>query len=91
MFDPAVTFKVEKSRHYAAQPERINLRVLEADFHGDNSDHHVMLGSEGWQCHSCDFFDHHGTCVHILTMQRLLARMLPQEQRFTFFDELAQA
>jgi len=90
MFDSAVTFKVEKSRLYAKEPSRIRLSSIEADFHGDNSEHHVSLGPDGWQCQHCDFYDHHSTCVHILTMQRLLAEMLPDDRRFLFFDQADQ-
>ena len=86
MFDQAVSFKVDKSRRYAEEPGRISFATIEADFHGDNAEHHVSLTSDGWSCHTCDFFNHHGTCVHILTMQRLLAAMLPPPARFPFAD-----
>ena len=89
MFDQAIIYKVEKANRYATEPSRIRVSAVEADFHGDNNDHHVILGPSGWQCHSCNFFDNHGTCAHILTMQKLMERMLPEERRFEFFDESA--
>ena len=89
MFDPAIGYKVQKARHYAEEPGRVRVSTFEADFHGDNNEHHVSLDERGWHCRDCDFFANHGTCVHILTMQRLLSRMLPDEQRFPFFDQPA--
>ena len=84
MFDPAVSLKAEKASRYAAEPERVHLSSLEADFHGDNNDHHVRLTSDGWDCPGCDFFAHHGTCVHVMAMQRLLAGMLPATASYEF-------
>jgi hypothetical protein len=86
MSDQAISLKVEKARRYAEEPERMRVSAIEADFHGDNSDHHVSLGAAGWHCYNCDFFDYHGTCAHVLTMQRLLSQMLPDNRRYPFFD-----
>jgi len=84
--DPAISNKVEKARRYAQDPERVKVNSFEADFHGDNNEHHVSFDAAGWHCRDCDFFAYHGTCVHVITMQRLLCSMLPAEQRFPFFD-----
>lgn len=81
MFDPAIAHKVEKARRYAQEGDRATITSLEIDFRGDNDDHHVSLGPDGWACTSCPFFVYHGMCVHVMTMQRMLEGMLPEAAR----------
>lgn len=68
--------KIEKARHYAQEPERIQLAELKAQFHGGNSDHNITLQDGHWQC-TCSFFHTWGTCAHVMAMQKILHAMLP--------------
>ncbi len=68
--------KIEKARHYAEEPERIQLSELKAQFHGGNSDHSITLHDGHWQC-TCSFFQTWGTCAHVMAMQKILHAMLP--------------
>jgi hypothetical protein len=85
--DPSIGHKIDKAKHYAEQPDRVALKVIEADIHGDNGEHHVSFSlAGGWQCQACSFFKLHGSCVHILTLQKVFNAMLPENQRFPLFD-----
>ncbi len=72
--------KIEKARHYAAEPERIKFIELKASFNGGNSDHMITLKDGHWSC-DCSFFHSWGTCAHVMAMQRILNPMLSDEAR----------
>ena len=74
--------KIEKSRLYAQQPERISITSLTCDVQGDNSRHAVSLGEQGWHC-DCLFFADYDTCSHSMTMQRLLGDVLKEPSKLT--------
>ena len=50
--------KIEKSKRYAQEPERISFLSLSAEFKGDNSAYRISLSPEGWDC-SCPGFRTH--------------------------------
>lgn len=68
--------KIEKAKRYAEEPERVTISTFSAEFRGENDSHTVTLTEGKWHC-SCHFFAEWGECVHIMTLQRLLGRMLP--------------
>jgi len=70
--------KIEKAKRYAEEPERISISSFSAVFRGENDDHVLGLAEGKWHC-NCHFFSQWGECVHVMTLQRLLARMLPEQ------------
>lgn len=70
--------KIEKARHYAEEPERVQMGELRANFHGGNSEHEVSLRDGHWKC-TCSFFRTWGTCAHVMAMQKMLHHMLPPQ------------
>jgi len=73
---PSLVGKIEKAKRYAEEPERVTIRNFSADFRGENDSHTLSLDDGKWSC-NCHFFSQWGQCVHIMTLQRLLGRMLP--------------
>ena len=70
--------KIEKAKRYAEEPERVTISSFNAVFRGENDSHTLELRDGKWSC-NCNFFSEWGECVHVMTLQRLLGRMLPQE------------
>jgi len=75
---PSLVGKIEKAKRYAEEPERVTIRNFSADFRGENDSHSLSLSDGKWSC-NCHFFSQWGQCVHIMTLQRLLGRMLPAQ------------
>jgi hypothetical protein len=73
---PSLAGKIEKAKRYAEEPERVTIHNFSADFRGENDSHKMSLNDGKWFC-NCHFFSQWGQCVHIMTLQRLLGRMLP--------------
>ncbi|MGA2367966.1 MAG: hypothetical protein ABSF74_05285 [Dehalococcoidia bacterium] len=69
--------KIEKAKRYAEEPERVAISDFTAEFRGENDSHILGLSGGKWHC-NCHFFIQWGECVHIMTLQRLLGKMLPQ-------------
>ncbi len=69
--------KIEKAHRYAREPERVQLRALDATFRGGHDDYVIALHDGTWSC-SCHTFSSHvvGTCAHVMAMQQMLAQML---------------
>ncbi len=76
--------KIEKANRYARETDRITFRTLSLQFRGDNDTHDVSLDSDGWHC-SCHFFDNWKSCVHVLTLQKVLGNMLPEDAQTSIF------
>lgn len=74
--------KVEKARRYAEEPDRARFKNFEISFHGGHDEHTVTMQDESFTC-TCHFFESHGTCAHIMAMQRILGNMLTDEQRIS--------
>jgi len=68
--------KIEKAKRYVAEPERVSISSFSAEFRGENDSHVVELSDGKWHC-NCHFFSEWGECVHVMTLERLLGRMLP--------------
>ncbi|MDL1902809.1 hypothetical protein FBR02_18825 [Anaerolineae bacterium CFX9] len=72
-----VVSDVEKAMRYADETDRISVNAFDAEFQGDNGNHHFSFSLEqGWQC-NCSFFQSRGVCCHTMAMERILGRMLP--------------
>lgn len=69
---------IEKSRHYAHEPERVLLTELSGRFHGSNNDHTLACTKNVWSC-DCTTFRLYQTCAHVMALQKILAVMLPPE------------
>ena len=57
-------------------------------FRGDNDTHHVSLDAGQWHC-TCHYFDSWRTCVHVLTLQKIMGVMLPEEAQESIFSAQA--
>lgn len=87
MSTSAIISKVEKANRYAREPDRLTFDSLGLEVRGDNDTHRVTLAEGSWQC-GCHFFDTHHSCVHVLTVQKILGRMLPEVAQRSLFDVL---
>jgi hypothetical protein len=76
MMNSSLIGKIEKAKRYAEEPERVQVRRLEADFRGSHDVYHVHFDQGRWQC-SCNFFTNYDVCSHTMAMQRLLGVMVP--------------
>jgi hypothetical protein len=70
--------KIQKSKRYAEEPERIRFEQFRVTFQGTNSRHKVSYNQGSWSC-TCNFFAGRGVCSHTMAMERLLGVTLPPE------------
>ena len=82
--------KIEKANRYARETDRITFRTLSLTFRGDNDTHVVSLDPDGWHC-TCHFFENWRSCVHVLTLQKVLGEVLPEEAQTSIFAAVEQA
>ena len=68
--------KLEKAKVYAGERHRMQIDDLHVAFHGENSDHDVVLHEGKWRC-NCDFFVAWSTCSHTMALARVLEGMVP--------------
>lgn len=76
--------KVEKANRYARELDRISFERLAITFRGDNDTHHVSLDAGQWHC-TCHYFSSFGACAHVLTLQKVLGVMLPDDAQVSIF------
>ena len=76
--DSGMIGKIEKSRRYAEEPERICFDSFDVTLEGTNSRHTVNYERGSWRC-TCNYFAGHGVCSHTMAMERILGVMLPPE------------
>ena len=76
--------KVEKANRYARELDRITIDRLSLTFRGDNDTHHVALDAGQWRC-TCHYFESWGSCVHLLSLQKVFGVMLPEEAQVSIF------
>ena len=76
--------KVEKANRYARELDRITFDRLSLTFKGDNDTHHVTLDAASWHC-TCHYFESFASCVHTLSLQKILGVMLPEEAQVSIF------
>lgn len=72
--------KIDKARRYAQEPDRARFASFALTFRGSHDDYVVSMNGAEFGC-TCHFFATHGTCAHIMAMQRMLAAMLSEEQQ----------
>ncbi len=72
--------KVEKSRRYADEPERIRFQSFNVRFDGENGEHTVSMAGADFS-DSSPSFQSQGTSSHIMALQKILAPMLTEEQQ----------
>ena len=70
--------KIEKSKRYAQEPERVTFSELSVKFRGENNDYTTEYKEGKWHC-SCHFFSSWGLCSHTMALERMLSTMLPKE------------
>ncbi|TVR74909.1 MAG: hypothetical protein EA415_05200 [Sphaerobacteraceae bacterium] len=70
--------KIQKARRYAQEPERAQFQSLHVQFQGGHDVYDVRLDDREWSC-NCHTYESLGTCSHIMTMERLLAAMIPAD------------
>jgi hypothetical protein len=76
--------KIEKANRYARETDRLTFERFSVTFRGDNDTHTVSLDADQWQC-TCHFFESWKSCVHVLTMQKVLGTMLSEEAQTSIF------
>ena len=69
--------KIEKSKRYAQERERIRFESFRVVLDGKHDAHQVEYVDGTWQC-DCDFFQTRGVCSHTMAMERILAGMLAE-------------
>ena len=52
------------------------MKTYSADFDGDNGKHTVTYEAGAAEC-TCNYFQGHGTCSHVMAMQLMLREMVP--------------
>lgn len=70
--------KIQKSKEYAEQPDRVTFHTLVLEFRGDNNTYTVALGPDGWSC-SCPGHQKYGICPHIMAMEKIFSPMLKRD------------
>ena len=82
--DSAMIGKIEKSKRYAEEPERIQIRQLRVEFAGDHDTYQVSFDDGKWNC-GCRFFGQRGVCSHTMALERVfgerLAGAAPEEEK----------
>lgn len=76
--DSSMINKIQKSKEYAQEPERITFHTMEIEFRGDNSTYTIILAPDGWSC-TCPGFEKYGICPHIMTVEKLFKAMLKRD------------
>lgn len=69
--DSGMIGKIQKSKRYAKERDRIRIDTLSISFDGTNNAHQVTYQDGGWQC-DCDFFKTRGRCSHTMALERIL-------------------
>ncbi len=72
--------QIEKARHYAAEPERVRFVSFKATLRGSHQDHRIEMNGSDFNC-DCHGFEVHGTCAHVMAMQKILHDMLSEDQQ----------
>ena len=72
--------KIDKSRTYAEQKERVTITTLQASFDGNHNTYQITYDEAGWDC-QCHYFDTRGVCSHTMALERILEGMLVQREK----------
>jgi len=71
--DSGMIGKIQKSKQYAGERERIQINSLSVTFQGHNNAHQVSFQDGKWIC-DCDFFQTRGRCSHTMALERILVQ-----------------
>ncbi|HDD56168.1 MAG TPA: hypothetical protein ENG59_08005 [Chloroflexi bacterium] len=69
--DSGMIGKIQKSKQYATERERIKINALSVTFRGQNNAHQVSFKDGQWRC-DCDFFQTRERCSHTMALERIL-------------------
>ena len=69
--DSGMIGKIQKSKQYATERERIKINSLAVTFKGHNNAHLVSFQDGTWTC-DCDFFQTRDRCSHTMALERIL-------------------
>jgi hypothetical protein len=75
--DTGMIGKIEKSKLYAQERERIRFDNFRVVLDGKHSTHVVEYVEGAWKC-DCDFFLSRGVCSHTMALERILEGMLAE-------------
>ena len=78
--DSSTVSKIDKSRTYAEEKERVTISHLQANFDGNHNTYQVTFSETGWTC-QCHYFDTRGVCSHTMALERILEGMLAQQEK----------
>jgi len=78
--DSSTVSKIDKSRTYAEQKERVTITTLQASFDGNHNTYLITYNEAGWDC-QCHYFDTRGVCSHTMALERILEGMLVQREK----------
>ena len=73
--DSGMISKIQKSKRYAQEKERIAFQSFCVTFSGEHSSYTVTYDKGEWTC-ECPFFSQRGVCSHTMAMERVLAPMI---------------
>ena len=71
--DSGMIGKIQKSKQYAGERERIQINTLSVTFQGQNNAHQVSFKEGKWMC-DCDFFQTRDRCSHTMALERILVQ-----------------
>lgn len=69
--DSGMIGKIQKSKQYATERERIKINSLSVSLQGQNNAHQVSFMDGKWRC-DCDFFQTRERCSHTMALERIL-------------------
>jgi hypothetical protein len=69
--DSGMIGKIQKSKQYATERERIKINSLSVTIQGQNNPHLVSFQNGMWNC-DCDFFQTRDRCSHTMALERIL-------------------
>ena len=78
--DSSIVSKIDKSRTYAEEKERVTISSLQASFDGNHNTYQVTFDDAGWDC-QCHYFDTRGVCSHTMALERILEGMLVHREK----------
>jgi len=75
--DYGIIGKIEKAKRYAQERDRFRFNEFNLTFSGDNNDHRVTFGENGFHC-DCEYFILRHRCSHTMALEQVLEKMLPE-------------
>ena len=69
--DEVLQAEQRKAKKYANTPERFAPIFVEMEVEADHGNACVMYSDDEWSC-SCDFFNAHRTCSHVMAVGRVM-------------------